>query len=214
MQVIKEGSVRVDLVGGTLDLDPIHVILKDVITLNVATSLKAKVIIERIDTNSIIIESLDYNSVSEFQEEEFTYENIYENDHFGPLKFFIQILDHFKIHKGLKIISNSGAPAGSGLGGSSAMGVTLYSAILDMQKRTEDRVTIVNTVKGIESRILNQGVAGYQDFYPALFGGVLGLKAAPGEVVVEQLYSQELKVFLEKNITLIFFRKISSIWDE
>jgi D-glycero-alpha-D-manno-heptose-7-phosphate kinase len=43
MQVTSEGSVRVDLVGGTIDLEPINLILPNVVTLNVATSLKAKV---------------------------------------------------------------------------------------------------------------------------------------------------------------------------
>ena len=38
-----EGSVRVDLLGGTLDLNPINLILPNVVTLNLATSLKAKV---------------------------------------------------------------------------------------------------------------------------------------------------------------------------
>ncbi len=46
MKVTKQGSVRVDLVGGTLDLQPIAMILKDVVTINMATQLKAKVVIE------------------------------------------------------------------------------------------------------------------------------------------------------------------------
>lgn len=40
MQVTSQGSVRVDLVGGTLDIEPINLIIKNVITLNVATGLK------------------------------------------------------------------------------------------------------------------------------------------------------------------------------
>ena len=49
MQTESTGSVRVDLVGGTLDLPPIHLILDETVTLNLATSLKAKVIFESID---------------------------------------------------------------------------------------------------------------------------------------------------------------------
>ena len=44
-----EGSVRVDLLGGTLDIVPINQVLRNTITLNLATSLKAKVIVEEID---------------------------------------------------------------------------------------------------------------------------------------------------------------------
>ena len=207
MRVTKEGSVRVDLVGGTLDLDPIHLILKNVITLNVATSLKALVCVEKNNEMFIEIESKDYKNITRFDEKDFSYQNLYENDFFGPMKFVCQILDYFKIHKGLKITLESGAPAGSGLGGSSAMGVTLFSALADLLKQKFTRLEIVNKTKGIESRILNQGIAGYQDFYPALYGGILALKAAPGEVKVEQLYTPELKKYLESCITLVFSGK-------
>ena len=54
------GSVRVDLLGGTLDLNPINLILPNVVTLNLATSLKAKVKVSEIDFDGIEIKSLDY----------------------------------------------------------------------------------------------------------------------------------------------------------
>lgn len=203
----KEGSVRVDLVGGTLDIDPINLILKDVVTLNVATSLKALVKLEEISADEIIIESLDYQSTSTFSASEFTYENLRENDHFGPLKFFCQILDYFNIHRGLKITSSSGAPAGSGLGGSSAMGVTLFSALAEYSKKSFTKEEIIWITKGIESRILNQGETGYQDYYPALFGGILAYHPSPGKIKCEQLFSEECKKVLESQITLIFSGK-------
>ena len=50
-----EGSVRVDLLGGTLDLVPINLILPDVVTLNLATSLKAKAVITSTDFDGVEI---------------------------------------------------------------------------------------------------------------------------------------------------------------
>ena len=44
------GSVRVDLVGGTLDLEPINLILPNVVTMNVATSLN-----EFVNYNSVLV---------------------------------------------------------------------------------------------------------------------------------------------------------------
>jgi D-glycero-alpha-D-manno-heptose-7-phosphate kinase len=207
MQVTKEGSVRVDLVGGTLDLEPIHLVLKDVVTLNVATSLKAKVILHKTDENCVEIISHDYNSTNKFQINEFSEENLYDNDHFGPLKFVCQILDYFGIHSNLKMELSSGAPAGSGLGGSSAMGVTLFNALCDFTGTKHTPLEMIQRVKGIEGRILNQGIPGYQDYYPALHGGVLGLKAAPGEVIVDQLFTNELKEYLENHVLLVFSGK-------
>ncbi len=205
--VVKEGSVRVDLVGGTLDLPPIHLIIKDVITLNLATSLKAKVIIVPTDKDYVEIVSRDYNSVEVFNHHEFTEDNL-SNDHFGPLTFVAQILSLFSLHRGVKLELSSGAPAGSGLGGSSAMGVTIFSAIAEFLSETEEidlpRLDVVRKVRDIEGRMLNSGIPGYQDYYPALYGGILALKPTPGTILVEQLFTPSLKKFLESHISLVY----------
>ena len=204
MQVTNTGSVRVDLVGGTLDLEPINLILPNVVTLNVATSLKAKVEIEEHNNGELIIESLDYDKVYKYQASELTDENLLYSDYFKEMSFVLQILNLFDVKSGMKITLSSGAPAGSGLGGSSAMGVTLYKALDQYFGRETSVSQTVLRVKGVEGRILNQGVPGYQDYYPALTGGVLALRGTPGEIECEQLYTEELKVFLENHITLIY----------
>jgi D-glycero-alpha-D-manno-heptose-7-phosphate kinase len=204
MQVTSEGSVRVDLVGGTLDLEPINLILPNVVTLNVATSLKAKVILEKNDCDQIEIISSDYNKTYTFKKSEITDENLYYSEYFKEMSFVLQIIDLFEIRSGLKITLSSGAPAGSGLGGSSAMGMTLYKALANLSGLEVDIHRAVQMVKGVEGRILNQGVPGYQDYYPAMVGGVLCLRGVPGAINFEQLYSEELKAFLEDHITLVY----------
>ena len=171
----KEGAVRIDLLGGTLDLNPINLIIDNVVTLNLATSIKAKVVLEKTDKKGVEIISKDYGSDYFFAEEEFTKTNLF-GPHFGALTFVAQILDWFGIHSGIKLTLSSGSPAGAGLGGSSAMGVTLYQALSEYQDIQIDPLQIISEVNGIESRILDSGPAGYQDYYPALFGGILGLK--------------------------------------
>ncbi|EQC47617.1 GHMP kinase [Bacteriovorax sp. Seq25_V] len=203
MRVNVEGSVRVDLLGGTIDLVPINQILRDTVTLNIATSLKAKVEIEEVDFDGIIIESKDYNSTTKFNSSDFTIEN-FDGEHFGALSFVCQILAHFKLTKNAKVTLESGSPPGAGLGGSSSMGVTLYKALAKYLDQDFDRLKAINVVQNIESKILNMGPCGYQDYYPALFGGVLALVPTNSRVRVEQLYSEELKEFLENRITLIY----------
>ena len=127
---------------------------------------------------------------------------VYSNE-FSEMSFILQILRLFNINSGLKLELASGAPAGSGLGGSSAMGVTLYRALCNFTGHNYDRHTAVVRVKAVESRILNQGMAGYQDYFPALTGGVLAVRGIEGEIKVEQLYSDELKNVLEAHLTLI-----------
>jgi D-glycero-alpha-D-manno-heptose-7-phosphate kinase len=198
-----EGSVRVDLLGGTLDLNPINLILPNVVTLNVATSLKAKAHIVEIDFDGVEIVSLDYNTTTKYKRADFNLENL-QNNFFGNLTFIAYLLDLFKIHSGIRLELESGSPPGAGLGGSSAMGVTCFKAFSEYQKKSLDRIEAISKVNSIEARILDSGPAGYQDYYPALFGGILGLVPEPGKVIVDQLYSDELKNYLESHLTLVY----------
>jgi len=204
MQVTNQGSVRVDLVGGTLDIEPINLIIKNVITLNVATGLKASVTLSKTSFDGIEIHSNDYNKQYKYASSDLTDDKVLYSREFEEMTFVLQILRLFNINSGLKLELSSGAPAGSGLGGSSAMGVTLYRALCNLTGHNYDRHTAVLRVKAVESRILNQGVAGYQDYFPALTGGVLAVKGIEGEIKVEQLYSDELKEVLENHLTLIY----------
>lgn len=203
MQVTNQGSVRVDLVGGTLDIEPINLIIKNVVTLNVATGLKASVTLSKIAFDGIEIHSKDYNKFYKYESKDLTEDRVVYSREFAEMTFVLQILRLFNINSGLKLELSSGAPAGSGLGGSSAMGVTLYRALCNFTGYNYDRHTAVMRVKAVESRILNQGMAGYQDYFPALTGGVLAIKGIEGEIKVEQLYSDELKHVLETHLTLI-----------
>lgn len=200
--VIVEGSVRVDLLGGTLDLVPINLILPNVVTLNLATSLKAKVAVTSIDFDGVEIVSKDYQTTDKFNSIDFTSENLQKN-FFGNLTFIAHILNLFSLTKGVRLELESGSPPGAGLGGSSAMGVTCYSAIAQFLGITIDRVEAIQKVNAIEALIIDCP-AGYQDYYPALFGGILGLVPKPGSIKVEQLYSDELKAVLENHITLVY----------
>lgn len=204
MRVTESGSVRVDLVGGTLDIEPINLILKNVWTLNVATGLKAKVVLEKTDFAGLEIHSSDYGKTYSYQEAELSDDQVLYSSRFEEMTFVLQILKLFGIHRGVRLELSSGAPAGSGLGGSSAMGVTLYKALCQFTGKPFDVKTAVMRVKGVESRILNQGVAGYQDYFPALVGGVLALKGIEGDILVEQLHSPGLKEALEKNVALVY----------
>ena len=120
------------------------------------------------------------------------------------MTFVLQLLDLFGLRSNIRLDLKSGAPAGSGLGGSSAMGVTLYKALCKMTGYKLDIDEAVLKVKSVEGRILNRGVPGYQDYFPAVMGGILSLKGIPGKIDHEQLYTEELRDYLEKHITLIY----------
>lgn len=198
-----QGSVRVDLLGGTLDIVPINQVLRNTITLNLATSLKAKVQVEEIDFEGVEFVSVDYDTTTRFSSVDFSNED-FDGETFGPLSFLAQILYHFKLTCGIRLTTESGSPPGAGLGGSSSMGVTVYKALCEFSNTEYIRQEAINTVQNIEAKILNKGPCGYQDYYPALYGGVLALKATDSGVVVEQLYSESFKKFIESHITLVY----------
>jgi D-glycero-alpha-D-manno-heptose-7-phosphate kinase len=198
-----KGSVRVDLVGGTLDIPPIHLILKDTVTLNLATSLQAKIVFEKTDYAGIEFHSIDYDIIKKFAESDFTHEKLAEG-HFGVLRFLSEILLFLKATKGIKITLSSGAPTGSGLGGSSAMGVTFYKGLCLFANLPYEKNRAISEVRAIEAKVLHCGPTGYQDYYPALYGGVLALLPVPGGVEVEQYFSSELKTYLESHLLLIY----------
>lgn len=208
-KVENQGSVRVDLLGGTLDIHPMNLIIPQCVTLNVATSLKAKVSIQKSTSSQICFNSLDYKKSYIFEKEDFTPR--LNNKKFAEMSLLASLLGHF-MHKlkqfvGLDIEISSGAPAGSGLGGSSAMGITFYKALSDLFEQNYSHEKILKDVMDIEAKVLNCGPTGYQDYYPALYGGVLALFPTPGHIEVEQLFSEELKSYLETNATLVFSGK-------
>ncbi len=202
-RVIKEGSVRVDLLGGTIDLPPINLIIPDVVTLNLATSLKARVVIEEVEFKGVEIISEDYGTKNSYNSSDFSDKNL-NGDFFGNLKFMALILKEVGVDSGVTISLTSGSPPGAGLGGSSAMGVTLMSALNDWKKIGMSREEMIKAVNALEGKMLNCGPAGYQDYYPALYGGVLALLPKARKIEVDQLYSEELKHVLEDGMTLVF----------
>ena len=197
-----EGSVRVDLLGGTLDIAPINLILKNALTLNLATSLKAKVEVFPFEKEGVEIHSKDYKTTKYFSAEDFSIQNL-ESGHFGNFSFLVRILFHLNLKSGVSIHLSSGSPPGAGLGGSSAMGVTFYKALSKYLGLETTHSEIVKIVGNIEAKSLDCGPTGYQDYYPALYGGVLALIPEMNGVKVEQLFTKGLADSLESHLTLI-----------
>jgi len=199
---IYSGSVRADLFGGTLDLDPIGLILQDSFTLNLALSLKAKVIIEKNETEEVKIISKDYGTSLAMELGELKKKSCFKD--VGPLGFLLALAAKAKPAYGITIEVSSGSPPGAGLGGSSSLGVVFFQGLLDFFGVRKSNDEIIKIVKNIEAVMLNSGPTGFQDYYPALFGGVLSLQMQDEGVKVEQLFTPELKDFFETHCLLVY----------
>lgn len=208
-EVCVTAPVRIDLLGGTLDIDPINLYLQNVITINMAISLEAKVKIAPARPGYVVIHSQDYQNEYVFEQDDFKPENFYKNrffsDHFFKEMLLVAaLLDHTGVIEGVRIDLSSGSPAGAGLGGSSTMAMALYLALQKYKGKPIQPSRAFTVVKNIEAKVIGKGTTGYQDYYPAVYGGVLALKSKSKGVEVEQLYTPELVRFLETHLTLVY----------
>src|SRR5439155_1560966 len=94
----------------------------------------------------------------------------------GGLSLAAYILRALGIETGLKVVTHSRVPAGSGLGGSSALAVAVVAAAARAVGRELDADRMWPVVRDAEAQ--NMGVpAGMQDHLAAIHGGVLGVSS-------------------------------------
>lgn len=170
-RVIARAPVRADLAGGTLDLWPIYLFHPGSRTVHVAVSFYAESEITEIGGSAIEIHLTDQNYTQR-------YESLLELSKDDKAALIYRVLEHFHID-GIRIVTRTDAPRGSGLGGSSALAVTLVRALSELAAQPFEGESLVNLVRDLETRLL--GVpAGIQDYYPAVFGGLGCLHLEPG----------------------------------
>lgn len=167
---------RVDLAGGSLDLWPIGIILDNALTVNCAINLFARVEAKKIREKFLRIVSEDYGISYEYR----------KGQKRGKLPLIESICDHYGVNEGWEITVRSDFPAGSGLGGSSAMSVALSKVLLEIKEQNESQQKTVAVLRDLEAKNL-QVPTGVQDFWPAMVGGVLSIHYKAGNDDIESL---------------------------
>ena len=163
--------MRADLAGGTLDLWPIYLFHPGSRTVNVAISYYAESEVSESGDGAIEVHLTD-------QQYRQRYESMQELAADPKAALIYRALEHFHL-TGLRITTRTDAPRGSGLGGSSALTVTLVRALSELAGTPFDGDNLVFLVRDLETRLL--GVpAGIQDYYPPVFGGLAALHLLPG----------------------------------
>jgi D-glycero-alpha-D-manno-heptose-7-phosphate kinase len=183
---------RIDLAGGTLDIWPLYLFHPGAVTVNVAIDRRAWCRVET-GVDGVQLESKDTlakvagRSVSDVLGA-------------GGLSLPAYILRALGIESGLKVVTHSRVPAGSGLGGSSALAVAVVAAAARAVGRDLDADRMWPVVRDAEAQ--NMGVpAGMQDHLAAIHGGVLGIHLDPGEVRAERLATDPARV--EESLILV-----------
>jgi D-glycero-alpha-D-manno-heptose-7-phosphate kinase len=173
-KVIVRAPVRADLAGGTLDLWPLYLFHPGARTVNVAISYHAESEVALVPGDAIEIHLTD-------QQYTHRYESMAELGADPKAALIHRVLQHFRL-TGIRITTRTDAPRGSGLGGSSALAVTLVKALSELAETPVDGDELIALVRDLETRLL--GVpAGIQDYYPPVYGGLAALHLNPGAVV-------------------------------
>ena len=171
-KVIVRAPVRADLAGGTLDLWPVYLFHPGARTVNVAISYYAESEVCESGDGAFEIHLTDHQYKQR-------YESMQEMSADPKVALLHKAIEHFKL-TGLRITTRTDAPRGSGLGGSSALAITLVRALSEIAGQPVDGEDLISLVRDLETRLL--GVpAGIQDYYPPVYGGLGSLHLNPGK---------------------------------
>src|ERR1044071_7417955 len=140
---------RVDLAGGTIDIWPLYLFHPGAITVNFAISLHARCRIETRDDGRIVLESRD-RKVS-FETNLAALEDLLQEER---LELISKLVHFFKPTTGFHLIAESEAPAGAGLGGSSALAIACIGALNRLVGNRYDERKFVTIASNVESTVI------------------------------------------------------------
>jgi D-glycero-alpha-D-manno-heptose-7-phosphate kinase len=183
---------RVDIAGGTLDIWPLYLWHPGARTVNAAVTLRATTTVTPIGRGLEIV-SIDTGARASAE----NVDGIESHDH---TRLVVQILRALGVSSGLRIETTSRVPAGSGLGGSSTLAVTIAAAVAGSLSRELKNRDLRHLVRDAEAQVIRVPT-GIQDYEAAIHGGVLEVALNPGEIETRRLV--EDPGFVEDRILLV-----------
>ena len=196
MLIETSAPTRVDLAGGTIDIWPLYLFHPGAATVNFATSLRAHCRIETRDDGRIVLESRDRKVA--FETELAALEDLIREER---LELISKLVHFFKPTTGFHLTANSEAPAGAGMGGSSALAIACIGALNRLVGNRYDERRFITIAANIETTVIRVP-AGFQDYYSALYGAASCVHFGPAGIEREALKIDEAK--LESRIAICY----------
>jgi D-glycero-alpha-D-manno-heptose-7-phosphate kinase len=196
MIISSKAPCRVDLAGGTLDIWPLYLFHDGAVTVNFAVNRYTRCRIEPRSGKRITFRSLDLKREAAYD----SFEALKSaRKHTLPLPAYI--VRFFAPREGFEMITDSEAPAGAGISGSSALIIASTAAFNRWLETRYSLEKLREISQNIEARIIRVPT-GAQDYYPAMYGGVsaIELGAAGVRRVGLRVNAQEL----ERRIVLAY----------
>jgi D-glycero-alpha-D-manno-heptose-7-phosphate kinase len=171
---------RIDLAGGTIDIWPINQMIEDAVTVNLAVGLRAHADVTPRRDGNLELVSVDRGRrivhALPLRPSAFT----------GPLSWLARLAHAFAPETPLSLVCRAEAPAGAGMGGSSALGIAAGAALARASGERLGKDALLSRVMNLETREI--GVpTGNQDYLAALWGGLAAYHHRPDGVAREAL---------------------------
>lgn len=166
MKISAKAPCRVDMAGGTLDIWPLYLFHANAVTVNFAVDRYASCVIETRDDRRIVLKSSDLGL-----------EDVFESlqDLRSAKKYRLPLLAYlvkfFAPIQGINLSTDSEAPAGAGIAGSSTLIIAVSSALNKLTEARHNIEKLREISQNIEAQIIRVPT-GSQDYYPAMYGGV------------------------------------------
>ncbi|MBI4910856.1 MAG: hypothetical protein HY820_45005 [Acidobacteria bacterium] len=180
MKIVAKAPCRVDMAGGTLDIWPLYLFHANAVTVNFAVDRYTSCVIETLDSDTIELKSIDQKV-----EERFASLAELKKTRKYKLPLLAYLVDFFSPAGGFRMTTNSESPAGAGIAGSSALIISIASALNKWLGTGHSIEKIREIAQNSEARIIRVPT-GCQDYYPAMYGGVsavelgcAGIRRAP-----------------------------------
>ncbi len=170
MIIESKAPTRVDFAGSTLDIWPLYLFHPGAVTLNAAISLYASCIIETHPAGDSRIKLVSRDIK---REESFASFAALVKAKRYRLPLLAEIAKFFHPQGGFTLTTDSEAPAGAGIGGSSAMAVAICAALDRFTGAGKSKVDWIHISRDAEAIVINVPT-GTQDHYPPAFGGDTG----------------------------------------
>jgi D-glycero-alpha-D-manno-heptose-7-phosphate kinase len=189
-----QAPTRIDLAGGTVDIWPLYLFHEHAQTVNFAIDQYARCRLETRSDQCYVFESRDRDTRVEID----SYAALRDDE---ELSLLSKLVYFFQPETGLTITTDCMAPSGAGLAGSSALNIALCAALNHLTGARYKLERLPFLAANVETQVLKVP-AGFQDYFPAVYGSVSNVKLRIEGVIREEIPTDLTE--LENRIALCY----------
>ena len=176
MRIASKAPTRVDLAGGTLDIWPLYLFHPGAVTVNAAITRYASCVIDQHPQGDDRIKLVSRDT--QLEESVDSLADLVKGKRYR-LPLLAEIVKFFNPDGGFTLTTDSEAPAGAGIGGSSAMAVAICAALDRFTGAGKSKADWIHISRDAEAIVIRVPT-GTQDHYPPAFGGAAAIELPPG----------------------------------